>query len=84
MVLDTNGFNFEPEINEPEHITITVSNIVSSCVRDFVTIGTLVGRQDTGGAGDHMNEINKSFVIRDQLANISENLDFTEEECKKY
>jgi hypothetical protein len=84
MVLDTNGFNFEPEINESEHITITVSNIVSSWVRDFVTIGTLVGRQDTGGVGDHMNEINNSFAIRDQLANISENLDFTEEECKKY
>lgn len=81
--LSKNKISFDPEI--PEHPNgNTVRSIINSIIADFLALGILIQRIDTGNVGDYLNELKDNFEIRDCLAEINQNLDGLEDECDKY
>lgn len=81
--LAKNKIQFDPEI--PDHPNgITVRAIINSIIADFLALGILIQRIDTGNVGDYLTELKDNFEIRDCLAEINQNLDTLESECDKY
>jgi len=81
--LAKNKIQFDPEIQDHPN-GITVRAIINSIISDFLALGILIQRIDTGNVGDYLTELKDNFEIRDCLAEINQNLDTLEQECDKY
>ncbi|CEL96675.1 unnamed protein product [Vitrella brassicaformis CCMP3155] len=80
--LTDNKIVFEPPFDHTERGN-GMRDIVSSWVRDFFAIGTLMARLDSG-SGDYLNEMKEHFNLQLLLSNLSRLLDDTELKCAEY
>jgi dynein heavy chain, axonemal len=80
--LTDSEIRFEPEIGILGD-NKTVRNIIKLITDDFVHLGFLITRQDTG-VGDYVVELKTNFEIRDNYGSLNSNLDLLEDKCHDY
>lgn len=83
--LNKNEVQFNPPIEEhPQKQPLTIRSIIMAISFDFVNVGNIIQRQDTGGVGDYLIEIKFNLSIRKIYCSLVRNLNQIEVECEDY